>query len=137
MRRRKRSSMRARNPPAPPGPARQALAWAAGRMRSRPAVLAAKSAWSAARRSAAPSPSFPGPTTTPCLKCAACLEIALGTDMDVREIDGASYNGVDEVRKLQDSLPYRPTRIWLYLVFVVAERGFFCLLSFSSAGLVV
>src|SRR5690606_38605087 len=45
----------------------------------------------------------PGPTVEPCLKCAACKEIALGTDMDVREIDGASYNGVDEVRKLQDS----------------------------------
>jgi DNA polymerase III subunit gamma/tau len=52
----------------------------------------------------------PGPTITPCLKCAACLEIAQGTDVDVREIDGASYNGVDEVRKLQDSLPYRPAR---------------------------
>lgn len=51
-----------------------------------------------------------GPTVNPCLKCAACREIAEGTDIDVREIDGASYNGVDEVRKLQDSLPYRPTR---------------------------
>src|SRR5688572_27829243 len=51
-----------------------------------------------------------GPTATPCLACAACNEIAKGTDVDVREIDGASYNGVDEVRKLQDSLPYRPTR---------------------------
>jgi len=52
----------------------------------------------------------PGPTATPCLECAACEEITKGTDVDVREIDGASYNGVDEVRKLQDSLPYRPTR---------------------------
>ena len=52
----------------------------------------------------------PGPTVSPCLKCAACLEIALGTDVDVREIDGASYTGVDDVRKLQDSLPYRPAR---------------------------
>src|SRR6187401_3497846 len=51
-----------------------------------------------------------GPTATPCLACPACEEIAKGTDVDVREIDGASYNGVDEVRKLQDSLPYRPTR---------------------------
>ncbi|HEY2408250.1 MAG TPA: DNA polymerase III subunit gamma/tau, partial [Polyangiaceae bacterium] len=62
----------------------------------------------------------PGPTIKPCLKCAACLEIALGTDMDVREIDGASYNGVDEVRKLQDSLPYRPTRD-RYKIFIVDE----------------
>lgn len=51
-----------------------------------------------------------GPTATPCLECPACVEIAEGTDVDVREIDGASYNGVDEVRRLQESLPYRPSR---------------------------
>jgi DNA polymerase III subunit gamma/tau len=61
-----------------------------------------------------------GPTITPCLRCPACLEIALGSDMDVREIDGASYNGVDEVRKLQDSLPYRPARD-RYKIFIVDE----------------
>ena len=62
----------------------------------------------------------PGPTIEPCLKCAACVEIASGTDIDVREIDGASYNGVDEVRKLQDSLPYRPTRD-RYKIIIVDE----------------
>ncbi|HYQ17199.1 MAG TPA: DNA polymerase III subunit gamma/tau, partial [Polyangiaceae bacterium] len=61
-----------------------------------------------------------GPTITPCLRCPACLEIAQGSDMDVREIDGASYNGVDEVRKLQDSLPYRPAR-GRYKIFIVDE----------------
>src|SRR6478752_125328 len=61
-----------------------------------------------------------GPTITPCLRCPACLEIAQGSDMDVREIDGASYNGVDEVRKLQDSLPYRPARD-RYKIFFVDE----------------
>ncbi|MEO7034511.1 MAG: DNA polymerase III subunit gamma/tau, partial [Polyangiaceae bacterium] len=59
-----------------------------------------------------------GPTVTPCLKCAACLEIAQGTDVDVREIDGASYTGVDDVRKLQDSLPYRPARDRFKIVIV-------------------
>ncbi len=62
----------------------------------------------------------PGPTIRPCLKCAACLEIAQGTDVDVREIDGASYNGVDEVRKLQDSLPYRPARD-RFKIFIIDE----------------
>ncbi|HEV8548759.1 MAG TPA: DNA polymerase III subunit gamma/tau, partial [Polyangiaceae bacterium] len=62
----------------------------------------------------------PGPTVSPCLKCAACLEIAAGADMDVWEIDGASYNGIDEVRKLQDSLPYRPQRD-RYKIFIVDE----------------
>ena len=51
-----------------------------------------------------------GPTPTPCQKCSACTEIPEGQDVDVLEIDGASYNGVDEVRKLQESLPYRPAR---------------------------
>jgi DNA polymerase-3 subunit gamma/tau len=62
----------------------------------------------------------PGPTADPCLECAACTEIALGTDLDVREIDGASYNGVDEVRRLQDQIPYRPARD-RYKIFVVDE----------------
>jgi DNA polymerase-3 subunit gamma/tau len=62
----------------------------------------------------------PGPTVTPCLKCAACVEIAAGSDVDVWEIDGASYNGIDEVRKLQDSLPYRPQRD-RYKIFIVDE----------------
>jgi DNA polymerase-3 subunit gamma/tau len=56
----------------------------------------------------------------PCLECAACREIAEGIDVDVREIDGASYTGVDEIRKLQESLPYRPTRD-RYKIFIVDE----------------
>lgn len=51
-----------------------------------------------------------GPTSTPCQTCAACAEIATGTDMDVQEIDAASYNGVDEVRRLQEGLAFRPAR---------------------------
>jgi DNA polymerase III subunit gamma/tau len=62
----------------------------------------------------------PGPTATPCLECSACLEITAGNDLDVREIDGASYNGVDEVRKLQDALPYRPARD-RFKIFIVDE----------------
>src|SRR5689334_6936449 len=56
----------------------------------------------------------------PCLECAACREIAEGVDVDVREIDGASYTGVDEIRKLQESLPYRPARD-RYKIFIVDE----------------
>ena len=65
-----------------------------------------------------PAGTDPGPTVTPCLKCAACLEITQGSDVDVREIDGASYTGVDDVRKLQDSLPYRPARDRFKIVIV-------------------
>lgn len=51
-----------------------------------------------------------GVTAEPCQKCAACTEIADGRDPDVQEIDGASNNGVDDVRRLQETLPYRPLR---------------------------
>src|SRR5262245_59371215 len=61
-----------------------------------------------------------GPTATPCQKCAQCTEITTGADVDVQEIDGASYNGVDEVRKLQESLPYRPARD-RFKIFIVDE----------------
>jgi len=61
-----------------------------------------------------------GPTATPCQKCAACIEITNGNDVDVQEIDGASYTGVDDVRRLQESLPYRPQRD-RFKIFVVDE----------------
>jgi DNA polymerase-3 subunit gamma/tau len=50
------------------------------------------------------------PTATPCNRCAPCVEITAGQDLDVQEIDGASYNGVDEVRRLQDGMTFRPAR---------------------------
>jgi len=51
-----------------------------------------------------------GPTATPCLECSPCKEIAAGVDVDVQEIDAASHTGVDDVRRIQESLPYRPAR---------------------------
>lgn len=50
----------------------------------------------------------------------SCIEIAAGSDVDVQEIDGASYNGVDEVRRLQEMIPYRPARD-RYKIFIVDE----------------
>jgi len=51
-----------------------------------------------------------GPTAEPCNVCDQCNQIAAGSDIDVLEIDGASNNSVDDVRRLQESLPYRPVR---------------------------
>jgi DNA polymerase III subunit gamma/tau len=51
-----------------------------------------------------------GPSATPCLKCDPCLEIEKGNDSDVIEIDGASNNGVDDVRALRERVHYRPLR---------------------------
>ncbi|MGB0685085.1 MAG: DNA polymerase III subunit gamma/tau, partial [Planctomycetota bacterium] len=51
-----------------------------------------------------------GPTATPCLECGPCLEIERGNDLDVIEIDGASNNGVDDVRAIRDAVATRPIR---------------------------
>jgi len=54
--------------------------------------------------------SFDGPTTEPCCKCDSCVPINIGEDIDVIEIDGASNNSVDEVRRLRENAIYRPAR---------------------------
>src|SRR3954463_6055975 len=41
-----------------------------------------------------------GPTPEPCGKCAACIEIAEGRDIDVLEIDAATHTGVDNIREV-------------------------------------
>ncbi len=61
-----------------------------------------------------------GPTASPCQVCSACQEIAKGVDMDVQEIDAASYNGVDEVRRLQEGMGFRPARD-RYKIYIVDE----------------
>jgi DNA polymerase III subunit gamma/tau len=59
-----------------------------------------------------------GPTTTPCGKCASCVAIATGQDIDVIEIDAASNNGVDNVRDITDNSRYRPaaSRFKVYII---------------------
>ena len=51
-----------------------------------------------------------GPTVTPCGVCDSCKEIAAGNSLDVFEIDGASNNGVEQVRELRENVRYAPTR---------------------------
>ena len=41
-----------------------------------------------------------GPTPEPCDQCNFCKEIRDGISVDVMEIDGASNNGINEVRDL-------------------------------------
>ena len=50
------------------------------------------------------------PTTEPCCKCDSCVAINLGEDIDVIEIDGATNNGVEQVRELRQNAIYRPAR---------------------------
>lgn len=62
-----------------------------------------------------------GITSTPCLKCPSCLEIAAGNSIDVLEIDAASNTGVDNVRDvIINNLAISPARD-RYKVFVIDE----------------
>ncbi|MCA2978883.1 MAG: DNA polymerase III subunit gamma/tau [Myxococcaceae bacterium] len=51
-----------------------------------------------------------GPTSTPCGTCRACVEIRDGISTDVQEIDGASNNGVENVREIRENAKYQPQR---------------------------
>lgn len=60
------------------------------------------------------------PTITPCLTCESCRLIAEGEDVDVIEIDGASTNGVDDIRELRGNATLRPARS-RYKVYIIDE----------------
>jgi len=51
-----------------------------------------------------------GPTPEPCNACRSCTEITRGGDMDVIEVDAATYSKVEQVRELTESLKYGPAK---------------------------
>ncbi len=51
-----------------------------------------------------------GPAADPCNECGSCLDITRGSDMDVIEVDAATYSKVEQVRDLTESLKYGPAR---------------------------
>ena len=50
------------------------------------------------------------PAGDPCNECPPCLDITAGTDLDVQEVDAATYSKVEQVRELTESLRYGPAR---------------------------
>ncbi|HET9229591.1 MAG TPA: DNA polymerase III subunit gamma/tau [Thermoanaerobaculia bacterium] len=51
-----------------------------------------------------------GPAPDPCNECTPCKEITRGSDLDVIEVDAATYSKVEQVRELTESLKYGPAR---------------------------
>lgn len=51
-----------------------------------------------------------GPAIEPCNECAFCTEITEDKSPDYIEIDGASNNGVEEVRSLKERVKYKPLK---------------------------
>ena len=72
-----------------------------------------------------------GPTPHPCDKCDACREIMAGNSLDVIEIDGASNNGVDQVRDLRDNARYSPAR-GPYKIYIIDEVHMLSTAAFNA-----
>ncbi len=56
----------------------------------------------------------------PCHKCPACLSIAEGRATDVTEMDGASNNGVENVRDIREEVLFAPAAL-RYRVYIIDE----------------
>ena len=61
-----------------------------------------------------------GDGADPCNDCSTCTEITRGADIDVIEVDAATYSKVEQVRELAESLKYGPARD-RYKVVVIDE----------------
>lgn len=51
-----------------------------------------------------------GPAKEPCNECTICREITEGIDLDVREIDAATYSKAEDVRDLRELMQFQPAR---------------------------
>jgi DNA polymerase-3 subunit gamma/tau len=61
-----------------------------------------------------------GPTAQPCDACSLCREIMGGNALDVIEIDGASNNGVDNIRDLREAVQFVPAQA-RFKIFIIDE----------------
>ena len=60
-----------------------------------------------------------------------CVEITEGRSLDVLEIDGASNNGVEQVRELRDTAPYAPATC-RYKVYIIDEVHMLTTAAFNA-----
>ena len=61
-----------------------------------------------------------GPAPVPCNRCVHCVEITNGNAIDVREIDGASNRGIDEIRELRENVKFVPASC-RYKIYIIDE----------------
>ncbi|MCY4380226.1 MAG: DNA polymerase III subunit gamma/tau, partial [Proteobacteria bacterium] len=63
--------------------------------------------------------------------CASCQKVALNRHEDIREIDGASHNSVDDIRKLQETLLYHP-QVSKQKIYIIDEVHMLSVSAFNS-----
>jgi DNA polymerase-3 subunit gamma/tau len=72
-----------------------------------------------------------GPTVNPDNTCDNCKEIAAGNSLDVLEIDGASNNGVEQVRELRENVRYAPSKS-RYKIYIIDEVHMLTAAAFNA-----
>jgi DNA polymerase III subunit gamma/tau len=71
------------------------------------------------------------PTPTPCGKCEVCRAIALGTALDVIEIDAASNTGVDNIREIIERSQLAPVQC-RYKIYTIDECHMLSTAAFNA-----
>jgi len=71
------------------------------------------------------------PTEIPCGKCEVCRAIALGSALDVIEIDAASNTGVDNIREIIERAQFAPVQC-RYKVYVIDECHMLSAAAFNA-----
>jgi len=66
-----------------------------------------------------------------CDACSDCHEIAAGTSVDVLEIDGASNNGVDNVREIRENAKFLPSS-GKYKIYIIDEVHMLSTAAFNA-----
>ncbi|MDR0871529.1 MAG: DNA polymerase III subunit gamma/tau [Planctomycetaceae bacterium] len=72
-----------------------------------------------------------GPTTQPCGTCDSCQSISTGEDIDAIEIDGASNNGVDDIRQLRANASIMPSRS-RFKIYIIDEVHMLSTAAFNA-----
>jgi DNA polymerase-3 subunit gamma/tau len=72
-----------------------------------------------------------GITSSPCGKCAACVEVDEGRFVDLIEVDAASRTKVDDTRELLDNVQYAPA-IGRFKVYLIDEVHMLSRSSFNA-----
>ena len=67
----------------------------------------------------------------PCNACSNCTDMLEGRNMDIVEIDGASNNSIDDVRKLRDNVKYAPVS-GAYKMYIIDEVHMLSTAAFNA-----
>lgn len=70
-------------------------------------------------------------SSEPCCNCEVCRSIAVGEDIDVIEIDGASNRGIENIRDIRENVGYLPSRS-PFKIYIIDEVHMLTIQAFNA-----